>query len=1096
MQNFARLLLIMIAGCLGGLAQYTSQQISGFVKDSSGSVVASAKVTATQVSTGFTRNVTSAPDGSYVFNNTPIGDYEVQAEAPGFKRLKQSGVTVSVNAKVALDLTLEVGSVSDSITVATDAVSVEASSGEIGRLVTGEQATKLQLNGRNFAQLLALLPGVSTTNRSAFDLFGGFGSNMSAQSVNGGRTSSLSWNIDGADNKDNGGGGNNFVNINPDAIAEFKVLTSNYSAEYGQNAGAVVNIALKSGTKNFHGGLYHFIRNDAFDARAFNATRKQQLRFNNFGGNFSGPVLLPGSYNRTRDKLFFFAGTEFKRLRRGNPVVWNVPVLAERAGDFSARPAAQQPRDVANGNVPFPGGVIPPSRFAPNGKRMVDLYPAPNFTGSGGNFAFQPADPLDADQYIFKIDWLLSEKNQISFHHLTDLYNTVINNNQFARFTREIPGQNTSLKWTMVPSPTTVNTLQFSVTGNVIRQGNFEANPLFIKDFSRQANNINYPTVYGRTSAIPQFNVSGFNAIPVNPQIWNNFNRIFQFKNDWAKVIGSHNLKIGALVMRSRKNQDNQPQLNGAFTFSPGHPLHSTNPLADALLGNFNTYIEASSGREGWFRFTQAEFYITDNWKVNRRLTLDYGVRYQLMQPQYAALRNASVFAPRFFDARAVPEISRSNGQITPGTGNPVNGLAVGDTAFPSWAAERIPNANDREVQGLFRGLPKEISPYDFGTLGPRLGFALDVTGKQQTVVRGGYGMFFERVQGNFLFGRVNNPPFVQEANIFSANIENPAGGAQRQFPSNVSSYEIDLKVPTVQNWSLGVQHKLGAALLLDVAYVGSNAWHQYRARDLNQLPTGTLQANPGVNANALRPFPGYATITQFDTGANFNYHSLQSQLRKQWSRGGSVSVSYTWAKSIGDNSGFNEVPMDSYNARRDRSRTTYDRRHVFVASYIYPLPFWQTQDAWYKVAFGGWSLSGVTTMQTGLPLNPTIQGDRAGTATGGQRPDLVGDPYQGAGTRTNWINAAAFANPALGSFGNLGRNALDGPGTNNWDVSVQKQFSIRERVKLDFRAEMYNAPHHFSYFGVATTLGAANFGQVTSANDPRTLQFGLKLAF
>ncbi len=896
-------------------AQYASQQISGFVKDSTGAVVPNARITARQTGTGLTRSTVSGEDGVYVVNNTPIGEYELVTEAAGFKRFVQSGVMVTVNSKVSVDINLEVGAVTDSITVATDLAAIETSSGEVGRLITGEQATKLQLNGRNFAQLLALLPGVSTTNRSSFDLFGGFGSNMSAQSVNGGRNSSLSWNIDGADNKDNGGGGNNFVNINPDAIAEFKVLTSNYSAEYGQNAGAVVNLALKSGTKQFHGGAYEFIRNDAFDARAFNTINKQKLRFNNFGGNIGGPIVLPGSYNRNRDKLFFFAGAEFKRLRRGNPVVWNLPSLDQRGGDFSALPVAQRPRDVANNNAPFPGGIIPSSRFSPNGKRLVDLYPAPNFTGSGGNYSFLPPDPLDSDQFIAKGDWNISERHQIAIHYLSDVYDTVVNNTQYVTYNRKIPGLNSSFKWTFVPAATTVNTLQFSYTGNVIQQGNFEANPLFLTDFTRAGNNITYPTIYGQTTAIPNVGIAGFTGIPVNPQIWNNFNRIFQLKEDWAKVVGSHNIKFGALVMRSRKNQDNQPQLNGSFNFSPGHPLYSGNSVADALLGNFNTYLEASAGREGWFRFTQAEFYAADNWKVSRRLTLDLGVRYHLMQPQYAALQNASIFSPGFYDPALAPTIIRSSGQIVGGTGDPVNGLAVGGSSFPDFAADRIPNSGSPEVQRLFRGLPKEISPYDYGTLGPRIGFAFDPTGQQRSVIRGGYGMFFERVQGNFVFGRVNNPPFVQEANIFSANVESPAGGTQRTFPSNVTSYEIDLKVPKVQNWSLGVQHKLASDMVLDVAYVGSNAWHQYRALNLNQLPTGTLQRNPGVNANALRPYPGYANLTQYQTGANFNYHSLQTQFRKQWASGGSASISYTWAKSIGDNSSWNEAPMDSYDA-------------------------------------------------------------------------------------------------------------------------------------------------------------------------------------
>lgn len=1077
------------------LAQYTSQQIGGFVRDPTGAIVPNAKVTVVNTGTGQARTSPVNESGYYVVPNISIGSYDVSAEAEGFKRYTRQNVMVTVGAKLDVDIQLEVGAVADSITVTADAAQVEASSGEVGRLVTGEQATKLQLNGRNFAQLLALLPGVSTTNRSSFDLFGGFGSNASAQNVNGGRNYTFSWNIDGADNKDNGGGGNNFVNINPDAIAEFKVLTTNYNAEYGQNAGAVINLALKSGTKEFHGTLYEFMRNDAFDAYAWNSRTKQKLRYNNFGWNLGGPITIPGKFNSDRDKLFFFGGMEWKRLRRGSPNFWNVPTMEARRGDFSAFPAAQQPRDPTTGQ-PFPNAIIPANRISRNGSRLVNLYPVPNFTGSGGNFTYFPPSPLDATQYIAKGDYLLNEKHTISVHYLRDLYYSLINTNQTVTYDRTIPGTNASAKWTWIKSPTSVNTFQVTVTGNVIRQDNFQPNPVFLSDYSRAGNGINYPQIYGNEPSIPSFSISGFNALNTTPRNWNNFNRIFQFKDDFSKLIGNHNLKFGTLVMRSRKNQDNQPSINGTFNFSPGHPLHSGNPLADALLGNFNTYVEASSGREGWFRFTQAEFYAQDNWKVTRRLTIDIGARYMLMQPQYAQLQNAVVFAPRFFDPANAQRVDPRTGQIIPNSGDPVNGLVVGGSKFPDYAASRIPNANDPLVQRLFRGLPKEISPWDFGTLGPRFGFAYDLTGRQNTVLRGGYGMVYERIQGNFVFGRVNNPPFIQEASLFSANIENPAGGTQRVFPSNVSSYDIDLEIPTVQNWSLGVQHKLFRNMLLDVAYVGSNGWDQYRQVNLNQLPVGTLTANRGVNVNALRPYSGYASINHNVTNAYFNYHSLQVQLRKQFSGGGLFNIAYTWSKAITDASGWNESPMDSYNGSLDRSRSSYDRRHIMVISYVYPIPFWREQNAWYKYALGGWDLSGITTLQTGLPLNIGIQGDVAGIGGGGQRPNLVGDPYEGESQERRFFNTAAFAVPAAGTFGNLGRWAINGPGMNNWDVSLQKIFAFGERYRLEFRGEVYNAPHHFNYFGVATTLGASNFGQVTSATDPRTLQLGLRFNF
>jgi len=386
-------------------SQASSQEISGTVRDSSGAVVRAAKVTVRNAGTGIAREVQVNEAGVYSVPALAIGTYEIEATAAGFKKYILTDLKVDVNAKVTADIPLEVGALTDSITVATDAAQVETANGDIGRLVTGTQARELQLNGRNYIQMLALIPGVSTNYPSSFGLAGGFGTNASGQSANGGRSDSFSWNVDGVDNKDNGGGGNNFVNVNPDAIAEFKILTTNYSAEYGQNASAVINLAVKSGSREFHGSAYEFVRNDAFDARAFNAFTKQKLRFNNFGWSLGGPVFIPGEFNTDKSKLFFFVNQEYKRLRQGAINTWVVPAMEQRAGDFSAVAAAAQPRDVLNNNLVFPGGVIPASRVNRSMQTLLRNYPTPNFTGAGGNLVFQTTQPANTNQYVQKVDY-------------------------------------------------------------------------------------------------------------------------------------------------------------------------------------------------------------------------------------------------------------------------------------------------------------------------------------------------------------------------------------------------------------------------------------------------------------------------------------------------------------------------------------------------------------------------------------------------------------------------------------------------------------------------------------------------------------------
>jgi hypothetical protein len=540
--------------------------------------------------------------------------------------------------------------------------------------------------------------------------------------------------------------------------------------------------------------------------------------------------------------------------------------------------------------------------------------------------------------------------------------------------------------------------------------------------------------------------------------------------------------------MRSRKNQDNQPVVNGTFTF---------NSLGEALLGNFASYNEAGRGREGWFRFTQIEAYAGDNWKVNPRLTLELGLRYNLMQPQYASLNNAVVFDQKYYDPAKAPQINPSNGYLIAGSYDAVNGLAAGGSGFPEAAMQRIKDASTNPLyKTLFRGLPKEIMPWS-GVWSPRVSFALDLFGNQTTVLRGGFGMFYERIQGNYVFSNINNPPFLQDTTVYNANVENPAGGTTRLLPQNIRSFDIGMKIPVVQNWSFGIQRKITKDTMLDVAYVGSNAYHQTENIRLNQLKGGTLQANPGINTNALRPYRGYADINQYVTSANFNYHSMQLLFKRSFTSAGLVNASYTWSKTLTDSSGWSDTVMDTYNPYLDRALANYDRTHVLVVSYIYPLPFWRQSKEWYAKAFGGWQISGVTTIQSGMPTDVTVNGDPAGIGTtGGQRPNVSGSWDLDNRTTQKWFETSVFSVPTAGTWGKLGKNAIRRPGANNWDLSLQKFFSITEQAKFSFRLEMYNAPNHINYWTLATTVGNSNFGQVTAFLDMRILQMAMRLQF
>jgi hypothetical protein len=1061
------------------LAQYGSQEISGFVVDPSGAVVPHATISTQHQGTGQVRATESDARGYFVFLDVPIGLYQITGEAKGFRRYVQTNVAVTVSAKVSVNIRLTLGELQDSVTTAADALQLETSTGEVGRLITGEQVSDLQLNGRSFAQLLALLPGVSTTNRSPMDLLGGYGSNNAQQSVNGSRRSTLSWNVDGADNKDNGGDGSVFVRVNVDAIAEFKVLTSSYNAEYGQNSGAIVNVALKSGTRDFHGSIYGFTR----------------ANFGNGGLNAGGPVYIPGKFTANRNKLFFF--TSYDTLN-WDSYAWipnSVPLPDQRTGNFSALP--RQLTDPTSGSA-FPGNIIPTSRIDRNMARLLANVPAGNTPGKLYQYVSQFNTPTGVDQAIGKVDYHVSDKHRVAAHYMWENYYQLEGQTALTLYDRNIPGTSASAKWTWTPGPRTVNTSQFSVSGNIIDQHNFRPNPEYATDVSRKGTGVDNPMVYGNTWEIPDIAIQGYNIPSVGARSWSNYERVFQWKDDFSRAVGAHILKFGALVMRSRKNQGNPAQLNGSFIFQTGHGLSSGDALADALLGNFYSYSEASAVSEGWFRFTQAEFYAQDDWKVSKPLSLNIGVRGQYMQPWYSALQNEVVFDPAYYDPKRAVSVT-SNGQIVPNSGDPLNGLVLGGAGFPKAATARNPGWSDPATLSLFRGLPKEIQATQF-PVAPRFGVAYDLTGKQRTVLRGGYGLFFERIQGNAYFSSVNNPPFIRRTTLYSGNVENPTGGkAAPLLPLDIVSYAARAAIPTVQQYNLGVQHRLGRATLLDVSYVGSSAWRLYRGTRPNQLPLGTmLRVSADTDPNSLRPYRGLGTISQFETNANSNYNSLQVQIRKEMLGGGMFSLAYTFSRSITGATDYNTVAQDSYNLRNDRGLSGLNRNHIVTGSHVYPLPFWRKGSRWYQRLCGNWQLSGMVLMETGLPIDLVAAGDPAGIAgTGGSlRPEVVGDWRAGGKTVNAWFNTAAFATPAPGTFGNLGRNALIGPGVINWDGSFQKSFRIRERLAAILRMEYFNALNHVNYWGVDGNMASARFGQVTSTTDRRTVQAMMRLSF
>lgn len=1124
LRNYVVSALLGVAAAAGLLAQNNlNQSITGQVTDATGAAMPKVAITVTDEGTGLTRKTATNESGNYVVANLPTGKYRVEADAPGFKKELIDNNQLNTDVSIEVNVKLQVGSQSDSVTVQADVMTLETNNGDYGQTVTGDQAGELQLNGRNYPELLQLLPGVSTSYVDGFSLFGGYGVSNSSQSINGARTDTTTWNLDGGDNKDNGGGGNNFVNINPNAIGEFRVKSSNFSAESGTSSGAVVDIAIRSGTKNFNGMIYEYWRNDSLQAFAFNAATvgKPKLRWNNFGGNYGGPVLIPGTrFNKGRQQLFFFVSEDIKILRQAATTgPWAEPTALQKQGIFGTT-TIKDPTTGAN----FPNNTIPVSRIDPNMTKLINVnFPAPN---SGTNLYFNETTPTNVHQEIVKLDYNLNEKNQLSFHWAHDHYNQLENTTNLIEYWRQIPGQNTSLQWNHVYSPTLINVAQFTYTGNVIiEQSDLVANPMFTNTFTRSGLGITLPSIYNASPDVPQIGISGYTGPSTTPLNFNNFNRIFDWKDTLTKVLGNHTVKTGILIMRSRKNQDNPPAINGQFSFNSGSlnsagGVSTGNSLADALLGNFYQYQEYSGTRQGWYRFWQVEPYVQDDWRVNARLTINIGMRWSYMQPQYSALNNTVQFLPQYFNPALAATVNPSNGQIVTDPA-PYNGLVLDGPGFPSAAKGRVLQAGDPAVQALFHNLPVGGAYTRWGNWAPRFGFAYSLNDK--TVIRGGFGVAYERIEGNFIFSAINNAPFNPVATILNGNVENPGVGTTG--PNSVqaisNSHYLDMKDPRSETWSLGIQRRLGGSSQMTVSYVGSSASNLSYIDDPNQPMLGYANTVfvPGTktaaNANATRPYLGYGNIQEYDSGGNFIYNSLQVQLRKQLSHAGIISSAYTYASSRTDANSYSYQPEDSYNLRNDWGPSSYGRRHVWTSSYVYPLPFWMGGGSWYKQAFGGWQFNGTGLVQSGLPVNitqsNTTSPGTAGDVGSGVRPELIGNPYAGGPIGGSQVfNPSAFQTAATNAFGNLGAYNVYLPRWINLNASIQKTFFMHaERYKLDLKFDMYNVANHLSISGVSTgsfngvTLkngifvsSTANWGAESATTTPRTMEASMRLRF
>jgi len=1097
--RFAVALFAATTGLIWGQANVG--EISGSVTDASNSAVPNCSVIITNVQTGAKRILQTQENGLYVFAGLPEGTYNVRAEKDGFRPTQQEGVVLDAATRRTIDFHLEVGAIAESVSVSAAAEQVQTASGDTTRVIASRQLSQIALNGGNYTQLLRLIPGAVASTLDPF----GLALSTTGQRINGIRTDSIVFHVDGAENMDNGGNSNAAINPSADAIAEVKILTSGYSAEFGGRSGALVNVVTKSGSQHFHGTLFEFVRNDTFDARTFFARQVDPLRFNDFGYTLGGPVYVPRHWNVDKDKLFFFVSQEWKYSHTGSTRLNQVPTAEERNGDFrnSSLPA---PVDPLNG-TPFASRVIPSSRFSHDGPRLLTPLPLPNFGGPGGNYSATGVSQTDPRELLFRFDYTLSPKTQINYRWAHDEWDILDawqgSNLGIVPGGRPRPAYVTAIDTSHIFSPTAMNHFSFSLSHDII-VGNPQNTLL-----KRTTLGVTGPELLpgNRFGTVPDLSIAGYAGYNSGDRIKKN-NSIFQWREDFSKVWGSHSLKMGAHFTRSRTDENIRFNDQGAVTFNTSARLTSRNVIGDVLLGNFQNYTESGADADYWGRFNELDIYFQDSWRVNRRLTVEAGVRYNYIPPFYNQLGNTSTFLPSRFDKSKTPQVSAADGSITPGTGDPYNGIVLFGSSFPSKGIGRIPAASDTSLTRLFAGLPRGAYQTNYGDIGPRFSFAYDPFGRGKTSIRGGFGIFYDRTPTNTLINPSGNPPFNVTSSVFDGNIDNPSGGTARSFPSNLSMLPQTFKDPSVVSYNLGVQQELPRNVILDVSYVGNLGKHLLRTVNINQLPVGTrLNApNSSINVNALRPYPGYGNISMTDHGDSSNYNSLQITASRRMQKGLSLTANYTWSRTLDTTSG---TPQDSYNARTDYGLSAVNRSHLLNVNYIYELPFFRNSaNGAVRSVLGGWEVAGVTTYQSGAPNTITVLSDVARIGASSSRATLVANANISAGDRTlaRWFNTEAALPPdrmVQGIFGNGGRNTLIGPGFSQWDLSMLKNFAIHEWARVQFRAESFNIVNHPSFTSVDTTARfdaagkpAQTYGAITGAGPSRVLEFGLKLLF
>ena len=1151
--RFALTGVFALTASLSLLAQSDNGSIVGFVKDPSGAVVPKAKVTLVNASTGVARQTSTNDAGYYVIPNLPSGDYTMDVEAAGFKKFEATGNKLDPNSTLSVDAALAVGSASDTVEVAASAVTLQTESAAVEKLITRSQIDSLELNGRDPLFLASLQPGMrSSTTLGDFS----FSLTSGSYAVNGARSNDTQIFFDGAPALRTRGNSTSIGVADVDSTQEVQIMTADYDAEYGQSSGGQIRIITKGGTQEFHGAAYEYFRNSALNANTWSRNQSvttnfpSPFRYNQFGFNVGGPVIIP--HVLPKGKMFFFFGQEWARYRNAQTQTQEVPSLLMRQGNFSellgpniyySTPKviydpSTCPSVGAASCVPFSGNIIPLNRISANGKAILNMYPAPTpgYLSGNQNWIDALSQPENQRKETINSDILPTQNDKIQFRRTALAYYELDPFDQGTNLTPKSfnrPNQAGSVSWIHTFTPTLLNEARATVSLDDVYIPVDTSAP----GFNRQGFGINYPYIFpaGKDlpNKVPSVNVPNMYSFSAGPYPSHSTGPIYTASDTVTKVWRNHTFKAGFFWERSGENDGDQINVssvpggsnnqNGTFNFSDARSgLGATSGVgvANLALGLADSYTEIGPRAYTIYRGSLFEWFAQDSWKVSQRLTVNYGVRQTINVPYKALWGNQIFFDPALYNPAQAPQVDKATGNVIVGTGNPYDGMVIPGTGWPSDACGHgVTAACGTQYNSLFQNLPDHYENIT-AQFQPRAGVAYQVNDK--TVIRAGAGRYLTRfgLLDNIFPGA--NSPFQPFVTVNNVSVDNPAAalGGTEQAAITVTTLARNLKPPAAWNWNITVQRQLPFKSVVEIAYVGHRGLDLPTVYDINQPQPGTVVS--GTNVNYVRPYRGFASIQMEESVATSTYNGLQVNWNRRFNNGFSFGFSYTLSKSMDSGSNYRDIVPDSYNTSNMWGPSEFDSRHVVVFNYVYTLPFFKDQSKVSGKMLGGWQISGLNQFQTGTPCSVFGSTDYAqvgevgslgcGNTAGefwnmngtpailGQFSNATSSPTQYFAT-TNSSGQPIFTQPATGTFvlQKGVRDAIYGPGFQDWNLGLYKKFAFSERHGLEFRAEAFDVNNHPNWTTTSAMFNptSSTFGKVTSKTTlSRNLQLSLRYYF